>query len=215
MISRAWLCAITFVLPLTAYAAASSSSADLAATILSKMAQPAPAQTPFVQVSYQGMLDRPLVVSGQMKWLGGDSLERDVEQPYQETAKIGAGELSVQRGNSAVRRIPVSRAPQMGAILAGFRALLGGNAALLSQDFDVAAQGNRTAWVLTMRPRAQASKSHVQSIVIDGRGNAPRCMTLSEADGDTTITLLGAMAKAGLPSAAPQQSALAALCRNG
>ncbi|MEO6967822.1 MAG: LolA-related protein [Rhodanobacteraceae bacterium] len=212
--ARAWAFAVAFVLPMTALAASPSSS-DLAATILAKMAQPAPAHTPFIQVSYQGMLDRPLVVSGQMKWLGGDNLQRDVEQPYQETAKIGNGELSVQRGNGAVRRIPASRAPQMGAILAGFRALLGGDAGVLSQDFDVSAQGNETAWVLTMRPRAQAMKSHVQSIVIDGRGNAPRCMTFSEADGDTTITLLGAMAKAGLQSTAPLQSALAVRCRNG
>jgi len=215
MMPRALLCAAALALPMAAFGASSPPSFGLADAILAKMAQPVPAQTPFVQVSYQGMLDRPLVVSGQMKWLGGDNLERDVEQPYQETAKIGDGELSVQRGNGPVRRIPVSRAPQMGAILAGFRALLGGNAAVLSQDFDVAAQGNQIAWVLTMRPRAQALKSHVQLIQIDGRGNAPRCMTMSEADGDTTITLLGAMAKAGLPSAAPQQSALAARCRNG
>lgn len=213
MIARARGSALLWTLPVAAFAA--SPSTNLATTILSKMAQPAPAQTPFVQVSYQGMLDRPLIVSGQMKWLGGDNLERDVEQPYKEIAKIGNGELSVQRGNTAPRSIPVSRAPQVGAILSGFRALLGGDAAALSQDFDVTAQGSQAAWVLTMRPRAQALKSHVQSIQIDGRGNQPRCMTLSEADGDTTITLLGAMAKAGLPSVAPQLSALAARCRNG
>lgn len=198
------------LLPMLTFAAAP----DLAQTILAGMARRSSAQTAFIDVSYRGMLDRPLITSGQMKWLGGDKLERDVEKPYKAVAKIGDGQMSIQRSGHPVQAVPIARAPQMGAILAGFRALLGGDTATLSRDFDVKAAGNPARWVLTLTPRASELKHRVQSIVIDGRNDAPRCMTLNESDGDTTITLLGKMAEQGLQSTAPLQSAVMARCRN-
>ena len=208
---RRTVCALFAAVPLMAFA----SGTDLANTILAGMAKQDSAQTAFIEVSYRGMLDRPLITSGQMKWLGGDRLERDVEKPYQAVAKIGDGQMSIQRNGHPVQAVPIARAPQMGAILAGFRALLGGDSATVSRDFDVKAAGNPARWVLTLTPRASELQHRVQSIVIDGRNDAPRCMTLNESDGDTTITLLGKMAEQGLQSAAPQQSAVAARCRNG
>lgn len=207
---RGIACALLAALPIAAPAA----DADLARTILGNMARPGSAQVAFVEVSYRSMLDRPLITSGQMKWLGGDRLERDVEKPYKAVAKIADGQMSIQRGNGEVHTVPIARAPQMGAILAGFRALLGGDTRALSRDFDVRAVGNPARWVLTLTPRSGELRHRVQSIVIDGRNGEPRCMTLNEGDGDTTITLLGKMAEQGLRSAAPQQSAVAARCRN-
>ncbi|HET9836379.1 MAG TPA: LolA-related protein, partial [Rhodanobacteraceae bacterium] len=85
--------------------AALAANGDLAQTILARMARPGSAQVAFVEVSYRGMLDRPLITSGQMKWLGGDKLERDVDKPYQAVAKIGNGQMSVQRGNGEVHTV--------------------------------------------------------------------------------------------------------------
>ena len=123
--------------------------------------------------------------------------------------------MSVERPGHPAQTMPIARAPQMGAILAGFRALLGGDTQVLARDFDVRAAGNPARWLLTLTPRSDELKYRVRSIQIDGRDDAPRCMTLNEADGDTTITLLGKLAGQGLRSTAPQQSAVAALCRNG
>jgi len=202
--------ALALLLPWPAFAAAPG----LAGTVLAGMAKRDSAQTAFIEVSYRGMLDRPLITSGEMKWLGGDRLERDVEKPYRAVAKIGDGQMSVERAGHPAQTMPISRAPQMGAILAGFRALLGGDTATLSRDFEVKAVGSPARWVLTLTPRASELEHRVRSIVIDGRNDAPRCMTLNESDGDTTITLLGRMAEQGLQSTAPLQSALAARCRN-
>ena len=178
------------------------------------MAKTPPVSTPFVQVSYRGVLDRPLVVSGTLRWLGGDRMQRDIDKPFKETAKIGDGELSVQRGSSEVHRMPLARAPQAGAMLAGFRALLGGDVSALQQDFALSAEGDAAPWVITLAPRTSQLKRQLASIVIDGRAHEPRCLTVTDANGDSSITLVGAMAEAGLRSAAPLESALAARCRN-
>jgi hypothetical protein len=187
----------------------------LAGSVLAGIARTPPVSTPFVQVSYRGVLDRPLVVSGTLRWLGGDRMERDIEKPFRETAKIGDGEISVQRGSGEVHRMPLSRAPQAGAMLAGFRALLGGDVSALEEDFTLVADGGKAHWVITLTPRTGQLKRQLASIVIDGRNHEPRCLTVADANGDSSITLVGPMARQGLRSAAPLQSALAARCRNG
>jgi len=198
-----------------AFAAGSSLvKPGLAESLLAGIAKTPPASTPFVQVSYRGVLDRPLVVSGTLQWLGGDRMQRDIDKPFKETAKIGEGELSVQRGSGDVHRMPLARAPQAGAMLAGFRALLGGDVSALQQDFTLSAQGGSAHWVITLAPRTTQLKRQLVSIVIDGRAHEPRCLTVTDANGDSSITLVGAMAEAGLRSTAPLASALAARCRN-
>jgi outer membrane lipoprotein-sorting protein len=186
----------------------------LAESLLASIAKTPPVSTPFVQVSYRGVLDRPLVVSGTLQWLGGDRMQRDIDKPFKETAKNGGCEMSVHRGSGDVHRMPLARAPQAGAMLAGFRALLGGDVSALQQDFTLSAQGGSAHWVITLAPRTNQLKRQLASIVIDGRAHEPRCLTVTDANGDRSITLVGAMAEAGLRSAAPLESALAARCRN-
>ena len=123
------------VLALSAATAAGAATPTLAASLLAHIARTPPVTTPFIQVGYRGVLSRPLVVSGTMRWLGGDRLERDIDKPFKETAKIGGGELSVQRGSGEAHRMPLARAPQAAAMVAGFRALLGGDVSALAQDF--------------------------------------------------------------------------------
>lgn len=159
------------------------------------------------------MLDQPLVVSGTMHWLGGDRLERDITQPFTETAKIGDGELSIQRGNGEIHRVSLARVPQAKALLAGFRALLGGELAGLEQDFLVSAAADHAHWVITLTPRSPALKQRLVAIMIDGTDAAPTCLTVYDSNGDSSITLVGVMATEGLHAAAPAQSVLAARCR--
>ncbi|HET7930875.1 MAG TPA: LolA-related protein [Rhodanobacteraceae bacterium] len=194
--------------------AAVAAPPTLAESLLAQLVRTPPVSTPFVQVSYRGVLDRPLVVSGTMKWLGADHMERDIDKPFTAVAKIADGEVSVQRGKGEVHRMPLARAPQAGAMLAGFRALLGGDVKALQQDFQLAAVGSDAHWVVTLTPRTDELKRQLVSIVIDGRDAEPRCLTVNDANGDTSITLVGALAKAGLRSDAPLLSAVAARCRN-
>jgi outer membrane lipoprotein-sorting protein len=195
-------------------ATTAAAEAGLAESLLAGMAKAPPVSTPFVLVSYRGVLDRPLVVSGDLRWLGGDHMERDIAKPFKETATIADGTITVQRGSGEVQRMPLARAPQAGAMLAGFRALLGGDVSALQKDFTLSAQGGRAHWVVTLTPRSEALKRQLTSLVIDGRDGEPRCLTMNDANGDSSITLVGRMAEQGLSSAAPLQSALAARCRN-
>lgn len=158
------------------------------------------------------MLERPLVVSGELSWLGGDKLQRRVDHPQRETATIADGEVTQQREGKRPRHFSLKRAPQLQVLLDSFVALLSGDAARLQQSFEIRHAGDAAgAWTLTLTPRDAKVAKAVASITIDGYAKESRCMHMQEADGDLAIDLLGPLA-AKMP-AEPTRDALDALCQ--
>ena len=189
--------------------AVASSSAQ---TLIAALGQPAPAHTAFAEARFLKLLDRPLVVSGQLSWLGGDKLERRVDHPQRETATIADGEVTQQRDGKHARHFSLKRAPQLQVLLDSFVALLSGDATRLQQAFEIRQGGDaRGAWTLTLVPRDPRVAKTVASIRIDGVGDQSRCMHMQEADGDVAVDLLGPLATR-MP-AEPTREALRALCQ--
>jgi hypothetical protein len=213
--SKTWtlLCALT--LSLCANTNANASAPEDAATaraLVASLGRPAPARTPFAEARFMKMLDKPLVVSGQLAWLGDDRLERTVEHPTREVSTIGNGEVTQQREGRSSRSFSLKRAPQLQLLLDSFVALLGGDASRLEQAFVVQHSADGADhWTLTLTPRDAKLAQTVSRIDIDGSGNEPHCMRMQEADGDLAIDLLGDYA-AKMPTA-PTRDALTALCR--
>ncbi|PMQ06426.1 hypothetical protein DyAD56_05450 [Dyella sp. AD56] len=193
---------------------ANASAPDDAATaraLVSSLGRPAPARTPFAEARFMKMLDKPLMVSGQLAWLGDDRLERTVEHPNREVSTIANGEVTQQREGRSTRSFSLKRAPQLQLLLDSFVALLGGDAPRLEQAFVVQHRVDDGGhWTLTLTPRDAKLAQTVSRIDIDGRGNEPHCMRMQEADGDVAIDLLGVYASR-MP-ATPTREALATLC---
>ncbi|WP_235499595.1 LolA-related protein [Frateuria sp. Soil773] len=193
---------------------ASASAPDDGAALVRALARPAPARTAFAEARFMAVLEQPLVVSGEMAWLGGDKLERRVDKPRRETATIADGEVTQQRDGKKPRSFSLKRAPQLQVLVDSFVALFGADAVRLRQAFTLEHGGDAAAqWTLTLTPRDARVAKTVARIRIDGYGNEPRCMQMEEADGDVAIDLLGPLA-AKMPPA-PTREALAALCRGG
>ena len=180
-------------------------------TLIAALGQPAPARTAFAEARFLHVLDRPLLVSGELAWLGGDRLQRRVDQPKQETSTIADGEVTQQRVGKKDRTFSLKRAPQLQVLLDSFVALLSGDAARLQQAFEVQQSGDAAGvWKLTLLPRDAKVARTMASITIDGYGNQSRCMFMQEANGDLAVDLLGPLA-AKMP-AQPSREALQALC---
>ena len=202
------------LLPWTS-AGASASRSETAAPaqpLIAALGQPAPARTPFAEARFLKMLDKPLVVSGELAWLGGDQLQRRVDHPNPETASIAKGEVTLQRAGKSVRTFSLSHAPQLQVLLDSFVTLLSGDSSRLQQAFTISQTGQASgAWTLTLTPRDAKVAKTVTSIVIDGDGKQSRCMQMQEADGDLAIDLLGPLADK-MP-AQPIRALLQALCQ--
>ncbi|MET3653705.1 LolA-related protein [Dyella japonica] len=209
--SKTWTLLCGLMLSLCANASAPEDAATARALVAS-LGRPAPARTPFAEARFMKMLERPLVVSGQLAWLGGDKLERTVERPTREVSTIADGEVTQQREGRSSRSFSLKRAPQLQLLLDSFVALLGGDASRLEQAFTVQHSADGADhWTLTLTPRDAKLAQTVSRIDIDGSGNEPHCMRMQEADGDVAIDLLGDYA-AKMP-ATPTRDALTLLCR--
>ncbi|WP_165488669.1 MULTISPECIES: LolA-related protein [Dyella] len=201
---------LALALPLCAEASTPATLGDAHALIAS-LARPAPARTPFAEARFMKMLDQPLVLSGELGWLGGDKLERRVDKPQRETSTIADGEVTQTREGRSPRTFSLKRAPQLQVLVDSFVALLGGDASRLDRAFTLEHSGDGARWTLVLTPRDAKVAGAVASIAIDGRGDEARCMRMQEADGDLSIDLLGPLA-AQMP-AAPTREGLLALCQ--
>src|SRR5690606_24982084 len=83
-----------------------------------------PARTPYTEVRFAAVFDRPLVVRGELEYLGPGKLGKSVETPYRETTTIDGGQVSVQRGERPPRVISLGQIPELEGFMRGFSALL-------------------------------------------------------------------------------------------
>lgn len=156
------------------------------------------------------VLDQPLVVSGELAWLGGDKLQRRVDAPRKETSTIADGEVTLEREGKSTRTFSLQRAPQLKVLLDSFVALLGGDASRLGDAFVVDLVRKDARWTITLTPSDAKIAKQIGRIVVDGAGNEPRCMRMEESDGDVAVDLLGALSTK-MP-AVPTREGLLALC---
>lgn len=170
-----------------------------AAALVAGLQRELPARTPYTEVRFAQMFDRPLVVRGELEYLGPGRLGKRVDSPYTEVTTIADGQVSVQRGKGKARQISLGQVPELEGFLRGFSALLGGDAEALARDFDLVTTGDDTRWHLTMTPKDARLKRRVASINVDGAGNAARCFAILDADGDSSFMLVEGLAAEELP----------------
>lgn len=187
---------------------------DDALAPITRLAQPPPTQVAFAEARFSALLSRPLVVSGQLSWEGGDRLQRHVDMPYVETTRIVDGEVSMHRAGRGTRHFSLDRAPPLKALLDSLVAVLSGDRARLSKAFTprLDQEGDGQGWTLTLKPKSPQLARSLSHIRLDGDRQGLRCMLITEANGTLSVDLLGPLA-ARMP-AQPTRANLTALCRH-
>ena len=180
--------------------------------ILHRLARPAPSSTPFIEARFSALLSRPLVVSGELQYLGPGSLVRSVEKPYRERAEIRGDAVTVRRGDNPPQHFSLDQAPQMRTLVASFSALLAGDAATLRHTFALDLHGAESDWTIGLTPLDPGVHESIRSILVTGSGGEPRCLTTYQANDDIDLMLLAGAARGSLP-AQPDREWFEARCR--
>lgn len=161
---------------------------------------------------WSGLLERPLILRGELEYLGPDRLGKRVDAPYREQMTVADGTATVQRGERKPRSFALGQAPELEGFLRGFSALLGGDAATLQRDFALTASGDAANWQLQLKPRDSRLARRMPSIEVDGAHGEPRCFRTHEGDGDLAILLVDTLASQKLPTRVGRAE-VDALCR--
>lgn len=189
-------------------------SASHPLSIVHRLAQQPPTHTAFAEARFSSLLDRALVLKGELAWQGGNRLERKVTRPYSERTQIDGNQVSVTRKGHGTRHFSLNRAPAMKALLEGLLAVLAGNPRHLRGVFNATLQGRSSAyWTLLLVPHSPKLAHQLKGLALDGHAGTLRCIEINQAGGDTSIYVLGELTSR--VSKRPTQSALKTLCRAG
>jgi hypothetical protein len=187
------------MLTLLSAATVCNASEPDADALIARLAKPTPATIEFTEVRFSKLLREPLVVSGELGYSGPTSLDRRVTTPYRESTSIRGESVKVEREGEKPRSFALKHAPELRGLLAGFSAMLAGDAAALRKTFTVNATGNDDAWTLALIPPDTKLGRRLKGIEVTGSHADPRCFSMTTADGANSILLLGAAAKDPVP----------------
>jgi hypothetical protein len=170
-----------------------------ARALIASLAKPAPAHIEFTEVRFSPLLDKPLVVSGELGHEGAGELDRKVREPYVENTYIRGESVRVERQGEPVRSFALKRAPELRSLLTGFSALLTGDASTVEQSFDLSMQGDDAHWTLSLLPKDARTRQRLSEVRVNGRKQEPRCFSILNADGGASIMLLGEASQVEMP----------------
>jgi hypothetical protein len=176
-----------------------ASAAPDAAALIGRLLRRPPATIAFTEVRFSELLVEPLVVGGLLDYTADGALTRRVETPYRESTAIRAETVRIERDGEKPRTFALRRAPELRGFVTGMLGLLTGDSGLIDEHFGVTANGDDDYWRLELVPRDDRLQQRLRNIIVTGRMNEPRCFTIVDTQGGTSVMLLGEAAALALP----------------
>lgn len=181
--------------------------------MIASLRRPAPASIAFKEIRFSALLEQPLVVAGELRYLASDHLERLVTHPYEERTIIRGESVRVERHGEKLRTFSLNRAPELKGLLLAFSGLLAGDPAAVERDFDVTAEGSQDGWSLKLTPLDPRARKQLQELTMIGRSNEPSCFLMTSALRARSMMLLGALSNRAI-DAGTSVERLKALCES-
>lgn len=171
-----------------------SPAAELdSSALIASLERPAPASMPFKEIRFSALLEQPLIVEGELKYLAAGHLERFVSAPYKERTIVRGESVRVERHGEKLRTFSLNRAPELKGLLLAFSGLLAGDSAAVESHFEVTAEGSPERWSLELVPLDPRARKQLQGLTMIGRGDQPSCLLATSAGGAQSIMLLGSL----------------------
>jgi len=146
----------------------------------------------FIEIRHLAALTKPLELSGELSYLRGGRIEKDVSKPYRERTSIEGDSLLIERADDEPRRYALRGHPAAWAFVEGLRATLGGDLATLERYYYVDFSGTAGDWTLRLEPRDQDMVRYIKSITFRGSGPAISSIRVLETGGNSSVMTLQA-----------------------
>jgi hypothetical protein len=183
-------------------AVATASAAPDTRTLVERLAREAPSTVAFTEARFSKLLRQPLVVSGELAYLGAGSLDRRVTRPHRETTTIRGNTVRIEREGQDARSFALERVPELEGFLTAFGALLSGDSTALERTFAVAASGDEAGdWMLELTPLDERARRRVTIVSIYGSGDELRCLATSDTKETGSVMMLGDQPPAAISAA--------------
>jgi len=179
------LAALSLALGVAAQPAAAQELAT--AELMRRLAAVESSRATFVETRHSALLKEPLVLRGTLTYRRPASLEKRVEQPYEERVAIDGDVLLVENRRGRKLKTSVSGSPGIAALVAGIRATRAGDLAALERHFEVKVTGRAERWSMALKPFDNEVVHHVAAIVVSGAAGRITRVEVQEAGGDRSV----------------------------
>lgn len=140
----------------------------------------------FREEKHLAMLTEPLQLSGTLRYVRPDRIEKTITQPYAESLRIDRDRLEWEsRGRT--RTLSLRSQPQIQALAESLRATLAGDLTALQKHYVVRLEGTSTQWSMTLEPRYDSLSQFIERIRMQGRDRQLREVEIIEANGDRSL----------------------------
>lgn len=144
----------------------------------------------FVERHEIAALDAPLVSSGTLVFVAPDQLQKVTLTPSPARLTVVGDRLTIEQQGETPRTLSVSGTPEVGALVAGIRATLAGDAAGLSRFYSLDVSGEEAGWSLRLVPRDPRLRAMVREVRIDGaHAQVARIETIAPGGDRTVMTI--------------------------
>lgn len=144
------------------------------------------ARASFVEKKSVGVLDRPLVSSGELRFDAPDRLEKRTLRPRPERLLLEGDTLSLERSGKQLR-LDLRSFPEAAAFVESIRGTLAGDREALERVYRLRLEGGAASWVLTLVPREPGMAALVERVRIAGRRADVTVVEILQANGDSTL----------------------------
>lgn len=149
----------------------------------------------FEEHKHIALLEAPLKSTGALYFLPEDKLARHVERPRRSVLLLEGKQLRIA-DDSGTRKVDLTKTPALAALVQSFAQVLRGDRSALDENYRVefraAARPKGGAapapWRLRLTPRGEPLNEMVTSIELTGTGSTIGTLTVSEPNGDRSVT---------------------------
>lgn len=159
-------------------------------TVAQNIAQQGRNNVRFTEEMVAFYLDEPLLSKGVMKFYPPDKLTKIIEEPEYIKQQISGDEVLVIRGDNEPERFSLASHHGLEVMANTLRSLLSGEFDYIQNEYDIEFQERAQAWSMKLVPLKENVEEIVESVVVEGRGGVITKYTITESNGDYTVTSL-------------------------
>ncbi|MDA8362915.1 MAG: outer membrane lipoprotein carrier protein LolA [Gammaproteobacteria bacterium] len=154
------------------------------------LAQDKSAKATFVERTYIGIIDRPLVSTGDLSFAAPDSLEKRTLTPKPELLVLRGNTLKIERPGKRLMTIGLEGHPEISAFIESIRGTLAGDLTALKALYSLRLTGPIGNWRLVLTPKQRRLSRIFSRIRIGGSDAVVRTIELDQRDGDHSIMVI-------------------------
>lgn len=138
----------------------------------------------FIEKKYIGIVDKPLVSSGELAFTAPDRLEKRTVKPTPEALLLDGDSLVIEQADKRRLTVRLQEHPEVAAFVESIRGTLAGDRLALEKVFALELSGSMEKWQLVLTPTQARMSRLISRIRIGGTQGEVKAISFEQADGD-------------------------------